>query len=102
MTLLTEDISAHLQEWPARTVEAEEQMLIKANIKSHDAVIYTDGSLIRGRCEWGRGLRESEGGGGGGLPTSRTVVVGWLLNVPAARRCISGTGLLRQIYLLPH
>ena len=30
------------------------------------------------------------------------VVVGWLLNVPATRDCISGTDLLRQFYVLPH
>ena len=30
------------------------------------------------------------------------VVVGWLLNVPATCKCISGTDLLRQFYVLPH
>ena len=29
-------------------------------------------------------------------------VVCWLLNVPATCKCISGTGLLRQFYVLPH
>ena len=28
--------------------------------------------------------------------------VGWLLNVPATCECISGTGLLRPLYVLPH
>ena len=28
--------------------------------------------------------------------------VGWLLNVPATCKCISGTDLLRQLYVLPH
>ena len=28
--------------------------------------------------------------------------VGWLLNVPATFECISGTDLLRQLYVLPH
>ena len=28
--------------------------------------------------------------------------VGWLLNVPATCKCISGTDLLRQFYVLPH
>ena len=28
--------------------------------------------------------------------------VGWLLNVPATCECISGTGLLSQLYVLPH
>ena len=31
-----------------------------------------------------------------------SVVVGWLLNVPATCECISGTDLLRQFYVLPH
>ena len=30
------------------------------------------------------------------------VVVGWLLNVPGASWCISGTDMLRQLYVLPH
>ena len=30
------------------------------------------------------------------------VVVCWLLNVPATWQCISGTDLLRQLYVLPH
>ena len=30
------------------------------------------------------------------------VVVCWLLNVPATCECISGTDLLRQVYVLPH
>ena len=29
-------------------------------------------------------------------------LVGWLLNVPATCECISGTDLLRQLYVLPH
>ena len=29
-------------------------------------------------------------------------IVCWLLNVPATCKCISGTGLLRQLYVLPH
>ena len=30
------------------------------------------------------------------------LLVGWLLNVPAICECISGTDLLRQLYVLPH
>ena len=30
------------------------------------------------------------------------IVVCWLLNVPATCECISGTYLLRQLYVLPH
>ena len=33
---------------------------------------------------------------------AKTVVVCWLLNVPATCKCISGTDLLRQFYVLPH
>ena len=32
----------------------------------------------------------------------RFFYVGWLLNVPATCKCISGTDLLRQVYVLPH
>ena len=39
-------------------------------------------------------------------PTARSrhqlLLVGWLLNVPATCKCISGTDLLRQFYVLPH
>ena len=31
-----------------------------------------------------------------------SVVVCWLLNVPATCKCISGMDLLRQFYMLPH
>ena len=31
-----------------------------------------------------------------------SLFVSWLLNVPATCECISGTDLLRQIYVLPH
>ena len=34
--------------------------------------------------------------------TGERVVFGWLLNIPATCECISGTGLLRQFYVLPH
>ena len=30
------------------------------------------------------------------------LLVGWLFNVPASCQCISGTDLLRQVYVLPH
>ena len=30
------------------------------------------------------------------------VVVCWLINVPATCKCISGTELLRQLYVPPH
>ena len=34
--------------------------------------------------------------------TYGSLLVGWLLNVPATGECISGTDLLRQFYVLPH
>ena len=34
--------------------------------------------------------------------SAECVVVCWLLNVPATCLCISGTDLLRQVYVLPH
>ena len=36
------------------------------------------------------------------LLTDVCLFVGWLLNVPATCECISGTDLLRQVYVLPH
>ena len=36
------------------------------------------------------------------LPRRQFVVVCWFLNVPATCKCISGTDLLRQSYVLPH
>ena len=32
----------------------------------------------------------------------RLLLVGWLLNIPATCKCISGKDLLRQFYVLPH
>ena len=40
---------------------------------------------------------DTEGQGHVGL-----FVVCWLLNIPATCKCISGTELLRQLYLLPY
>ena len=46
------------------------------------------------------------GGGGGGAASKRVtcarLFVCWLLNAPATGQCISGTDLLRQVYVLPH
>ena len=36
------------------------------------------------------------------IAKDRVVVVCWLLNVPATGQCISGTDLLRQLYVLPY
>ena len=48
--------------------------------------------------------RDEEGGGGRRQKDRQRVClfVGWLLNVPATGECISGTDLLRQLYVLPH
>ena len=35
-------------------------------------------------------------------PTHACLLVGWLLKVQATGECISGTDLLRQLYVLPH
>ena len=35
-------------------------------------------------------------------PSDLLFVVGWLLNIPATGKCISGTDLLRQFYVLSH
>ena len=34
--------------------------------------------------------------------TGPGLFVGWLVNVPATGECISGTDLLKQLYVLPH
>ena len=52
-TLLLENISTHCREWPAGKTNAEVQMLVEANSKPHDIVIYTDGSVTRDRSGWG-------------------------------------------------
>ena len=39
---------------------------------------------------------------GSGKQRPHNLFVGWLLNVPATCECISGTDLLRQLYMLPH
>ena len=48
-TLLSENLGAHCREWPARKANAEVRMLVKANSKPHDIVIYADDSVSRGR-----------------------------------------------------
>ena len=58
-----------------------------------------------GGGEWGREKTEAEGRHTTlSLPCvlEITIVVGWLLNVPATCECISGKDLLRQFYVLPH
>ena len=52
-TLLSENLGMHCREWPAGKANAEVQMLVEANSKPHDIVIYTDGSFTRDRPGWG-------------------------------------------------
>ena len=52
-TLLSENLGTHCREWPGGKTNAEAQMLIEANSKPHDIVIYTDGLVTRDRSGWG-------------------------------------------------
>ena len=52
-TLLSENLGTHCREWPAGKTNAEVQMLVEANSKPHDIVIYTDGAVTRDRSGWG-------------------------------------------------
>ena len=52
-TLLSENLGKHCRKWPAEKVNADVQMLVEANSKPHDIVIYTDGSVTRERSGWG-------------------------------------------------
>ena len=52
-TLLPKNQGTHCHEWPAGKANEEVQMLVKANSKPHDIVIYKDGSVTRDRSGWG-------------------------------------------------
>ena len=53
-TLLSENLGTHCRKWPAgKKKNAEVQMLVEANSKPHDIVIYTDGSVTMDRSGWG-------------------------------------------------
>ena len=67
-TLLSENLGTHCREWPAGKTNGEVQMLVEANSKPHDIVIYTDGSVTRDRSGWeftvkqdGRTVHEDSG-----------------------------------------
>ena len=67
-TLLSENLGTHCHEWPAGKVNVEVQMLVEANSKLYDIVIYTDGSVTRDRSGWrftvkqgGRTVHEDSG-----------------------------------------
>ena len=71
--LLSENLGTHRREWPAeknkqtnnnkKKNSAEVHMLVEANSKPHDIVIYTDGSVTRDRS----GYRVSAGTGRPGV-----------------------------------
>ena len=50
-TLLSENLGTHCREYPAGKANAEVQMLVEANSKQHDLVIYTDGSVTKYRSD---------------------------------------------------
>ena len=52
-TLLPENLGTHCREWPAGKVNTEVQILVGANSKPHDIVIYTDVSVTRDRSGCG-------------------------------------------------
>ena len=52
-TLLSSNLDTHCREWPAAKSNAEVHMLVEANSKPHDIVIYTDGSVTKDRSGWG-------------------------------------------------
>ena len=60
-TLLSENLGTHCREWPARKTNAEVKMLVEANNKPHDIVIYTDGSVTRDLSGWGSLSSKVEG-----------------------------------------
>ena len=67
-TPLSENPGTPCREWPASKASAEVQVLVEANSKPHDIVIYTDGSVTRDRSGWsftvmqgGRTVHEDSG-----------------------------------------
>ena len=60
-TLLSENLGTHCREWPAGKTNAEVQMLVEANSKPHDIVIYTDGSVTRDWSGWGFTVKQDGG-----------------------------------------
>ena len=51
--LLSENLGTHCRQWQAGKPNAQVQMLVEANSKPHDIVIYTDSSVTRDRSGWG-------------------------------------------------
>ena len=66
-TLLPENLGAHSGEWPAGKANAEVQMLVKANSKLHDILIYMDHTVTRDWSGWGFTVKQ------GGRPYTKTV-----------------------------
>ena len=58
-TLLSENVGTYCREWPAGEANAEVQMIVDANSKPHDIVIYTDGSVTRDQSGWGFTIKQA-------------------------------------------
>ena len=58
--LLSVNLGAHCREWPAGKPNAEVQMLVEANSKPQDIVVYTEDSVTRDRSGWGFTIRQGE------------------------------------------
>ena len=59
-TSLSENLGTHYREWQGGKANAEVQMLVGANSRPHDIVIYTDGSVTSDRS--GFGFTVNQGG----------------------------------------
>ena len=58
----------HTHPWMASRKNSEIHMLVEANSKPHDLVIFTDGSVTSGRSDWGFTVKQGEG------PYTKTVM----------------------------
>ena len=56
--LLPENLGTHCREWPTGITNTKIQMLVKANSKPHDIVIYTDSSVTRDLSGWGFTIKQ--------------------------------------------
>ena len=82
---------AHAREWRERS---EDGRIEKVRAREQD--MKKDRQTERRRGKTGKGGdRQSEG-------RTESLLVGWLVNVPATCKCISWMDLLRQFYVLPH
>ena len=56
----TTELGTNRPEWPAGEISAEKQMLVEANSKPHDVLIYTEGSVKRAQYGWGFTVKQGE------------------------------------------